>query len=84
MSKFHIKLKLQGLELEVEGTRDDLPVIRRSLGQQFEGLLNPATEIAQGRNLTVDATSLGNGSGGEEGTRRKRRGIENEIVSRGR
>lgn len=32
MGKFHIKLKLQGLELEVEGTRDDLPQIKRSLG----------------------------------------------------
>jgi hypothetical protein len=34
--------------LEVEGTREDLPVIREALSQQVSGLLNPATDIAAG------------------------------------
>lgn len=45
-AKFHIKLKLQGLELEVDGTRDDLPGIRQALTDQIAGLLTPATELA--------------------------------------
>src|SRR4051812_29201836 len=49
MAKFHIKLKLQGLELEVDGTRDDLPVLREALAQQFSGLLGPATDLADGQ-----------------------------------
>jgi hypothetical protein len=73
MSKFRIKLKLQGLEMEVEGTRDDLPAIRRSLGQQFEGILNPSTEIAEGRPLTLEAARTNNASVEEEGSRRKRK-----------
>lgn len=48
MAKFHIKLKIQGFELEVDGTRDELPVLREALSQQFAGLLQPATEIAGG------------------------------------
>ena len=30
MAKFHIKLKIQAFELEVDGTRDDLPVLREA------------------------------------------------------
>jgi hypothetical protein len=48
MAKFRIKLKLQGLDLEVEGTRDDLPVIRQALTEQVAGLIGPATELADG------------------------------------
>jgi hypothetical protein len=59
MAKFHIKLKLQGLELEVDGTRDDLPVIREALTQQFAGMLSPATEIAAGE---IPVNVAGNGS----------------------
>lgn len=48
MSKFKIKLKLQGLELEVEGSREDVPVMVHHVGEQFAGLLHPAAEIVVG------------------------------------
>ena len=48
MAKFHIKLKVQGFELEVDGTRDDLPVLRQALTQQVAGLIAPATDMADG------------------------------------
>lgn len=48
MAKFRIKFKLQALELEVEGTRDDLPVIQQAITEQFSGLLQPATMLADG------------------------------------
>lgn len=58
MSKFRIKLKLQGLELEVEGTKDDLPLLTKSLAHQFEGLIRPAAEMAGGEdNLPIQSNA---------------------------
>lgn len=45
MSKIKIKFKLQGLELEIEGTKDDVPLIMDGIGQQISGLLQPAATI---------------------------------------
>jgi hypothetical protein len=41
-------MKIQNFELEVEGNRDDVPLITQSVGQQFAGLLAPATDIVEG------------------------------------
>ena len=35
MSKFKFKLKLQGLELEMEGAREDIPLMAQNLGNQL-------------------------------------------------
>ena len=48
MSKFKIKTKLQGLELEIEGTREDSSNIGRNLGGQLANLLQPAIKIIDG------------------------------------
>jgi hypothetical protein len=48
MSKFKVRLKITGMELEVEGTRDDVPLIAQSVGQQFSHLLQPASQIVEG------------------------------------
>lgn len=60
MAKFHIRLKIQGFELDVEGTRegarDDIPVLRQALTEQIAGLISPATDIAGGE---VTTPSLG-------------------------
>jgi len=42
MSKFTIKVKLEKLEIEVEGSREDAPLIAKRVGQQMGGLLQPA------------------------------------------
>ena len=39
MSKFKFKLKLQGLELEMEGAREDIPLMAQNLGNQLTGTL---------------------------------------------
>lgn len=44
-NQFKIKLKL---ELEVEGTRDDIPLITQAVTNQMSGLLSPATDIVEG------------------------------------
>lgn len=41
MSKFKIKMKLSGFELEIEGSKDDIPNIQQALSQQLGGLLQP-------------------------------------------
>jgi hypothetical protein len=48
MSKFKIKMKMTGLELEIEGTKDDIPIISQNLAAQFGGMLSPAANIIQG------------------------------------
>lgn len=60
MSKFKIHFKLQGLELDVEGTRDDLPAIGHSIGNQIASLIEPAIGLSDGmpRNEQRAAPSL--------------------------
>lgn len=41
MSKYKFRLKITGLEMEYEGTREDIPVITKQLNQQFGGLISP-------------------------------------------
>jgi hypothetical protein len=59
MAKFRVKLKLQGLEMEIEGSRDDAPLIAQNLGRQFAGLLQPAAQIVAGNgDEQLDATPI--------------------------
>lgn len=86
MSKFRIKMKLTGLELEIEGSREEMPQIARNLGQQFTGLLQPAAGIIEGQVLpevgrviaapvAPSVTPVGalNGTGNRKRSPRKRR-----------
>lgn len=51
MAKFRIRLKVQALELEIDGERDDIPVITSAVQQQFAGLLQPTEAMANGHKL---------------------------------
>jgi hypothetical protein len=53
MSKFTIKVELQGLKIEVEGTKEDAPRIARELGKQFGGLLQSPAVLASGNGSPV-------------------------------
>lgn len=57
MSKFRMKLKLQGLELEIEGHREDASVIGRNVGDQIAGLLGPAVQIIEGETPATQSGS---------------------------
>ncbi len=48
MSKFKLKMKLQGLELEIEGSREDASLMSDNIGQQIAGLLRPVSNIIDG------------------------------------
>ena len=47
MSKFKIKMKLTGFELEIEGSKDDVPNIQQAIGQQLSGLLQPPSGLIE-------------------------------------
>jgi len=51
MPKFRIRLKVQALELEIDGEREDIPALGAAVRQQFAGLIKPAE-------LTLDAKQL--------------------------
>lgn len=46
MSKFKFKFKLQGLEIEMEGAKEDIPLMANSLGNHLAGLMQPASEMS--------------------------------------
>lgn len=46
MNKFKVSFKITGLELQVEGSRDDVGLITNSIGQQFKGLVEPISSVA--------------------------------------
>ena len=47
-NKFKIKMKLTGFELEIEGSREDVPLMAQAVGQQISSLLTPASNIVEG------------------------------------
>jgi hypothetical protein len=50
MSKFSVKIKLQGLEIEVEGSQDVAPRIAKQVGEQISALVKPPMLIEMGKN----------------------------------
>jgi hypothetical protein len=57
MSKFKVRMKLQGFELEIEGSREDVPLIAQNLSQQLSGLMAPTGAIIEGE--TVESARIG-------------------------
>jgi hypothetical protein len=45
VSKLKIKLKLTGFELEIEGSRDDVPQIQQAISRQLGGMLQPGVGL---------------------------------------
>lgn len=62
MSNFKIKMKLTGFELEIEGSKDDVPNIQQALSQQLSGLLQPPAglieEPVRPQMKTIDTESV--------------------------
>lgn len=52
MSKFKVSLKITGFELEIEGSREELPLITQNIGQQLTNLLQPTTQVIEGEVTT--------------------------------
>ena len=79
MAKFRIRLKVQALELEVDGEREDIPVITSAVQQQFAGLLQPTEAMANGHKLpepgqVIDAEVVKGKAKGKAKARKKKDG----------
>jgi len=72
MSKFTVKIKLQNLEIQVEGSREDVPRIARRVGDQFGSLVNPAL-LAEVNPEHTGAATDPNGNASETKSRGKRK-----------
>ncbi|QDL99717.1 hypothetical protein FLL57_21445 [Rhodopseudomonas palustris] len=57
MSKFRIKMELQGLKLEIEGSREDASVMSQAIGQQIAGMMRPVGAIIDGESTFDSAPS---------------------------
>jgi hypothetical protein len=53
MNKFKFSFKVKELELQVEGTRDDVDTISNSIGQQFKNLIQPAGALGEGQSKST-------------------------------
>lgn len=51
MADFKVKFKLTGLEVEIEGSHEDLPIITQNITEQFANLLAPSTAIIEGERV---------------------------------
>lgn len=56
MSKVKFKFKITGLELEFEGSREDVPMITNAIGNQVQNMLNPPAEILNGEVEVIEST----------------------------
>jgi hypothetical protein len=74
MGKFRIRLKLQGLELEVDGDREDIPAITTAVSNQLTGMIIPAENFADGRKQLIDGANNGAGVSGDDDKKKDRRG----------
>ena len=46
MGKFRIRMKWDAFELEVDGSREDIPLIGQQIGKQLSGVIAPSIGIA--------------------------------------
>lgn len=70
MAKFRIRLKLQGLDLEVDGERQDLPGITHAVQRQLASLVIPGEVITNGHKQLVSGGDAAPAQ--EEESKRKR------------
>jgi hypothetical protein len=84
MSKFKFKLKLQGLEMEMEGSREDIPLMAQNLGNQLAGLMQPAADMAAGNLSEYDGApiTIDHSTGDRtKGKKRRKRSLVAQLSS---
>jgi hypothetical protein len=73
MGKFKIHLKLQGLELDIEGDRSDIPAINNAVAREITGLIQPAAALTNGAEPpAMPATIEGETDNGKKQRNRKK------------
>jgi hypothetical protein len=59
MGKFKLKMSLN---LEIEGSREDIPVITNAIGKQIGGMLEPTNQIIEGETIVDTPKQLPSGT----------------------
>lgn len=72
MSKFMLKIELQGLKIEMEGAREDVPRLSQKVGEQIGSLIKPGMLLEAGRTVPTDSDG-GSNSAAERRKPRTRR-----------
>lgn len=82
MSKFKITLKLQGLELEIEGSKDDIPHLSKNVANQLAGLIAPAAATASiGAEHEQQIRTINPGGGEPLKKPRRKKANSNKTIS---
>jgi hypothetical protein len=63
MPKFEVRLRLQGLELDIKGEREDIPRLTQGIAEQLAGVLQPTvllrrpkSQLRQPKMATMEGT----------------------------
>lgn len=78
MGKFKVHLKLQGLELDIEGDRSDMPAINNAVAREITGLIQPAAALTNGAEPSTTPITIE----GEIDNGKKQRNRKKSSVSR--
>ncbi|HKV93740.1 MAG TPA: hypothetical protein VJW20_14425 [Candidatus Angelobacter sp.] len=81
MGKFRLRLKVQALEVEIDGEREDLPAITSAFNRQIGGLVEPVEVVANGHKLgggdkVIDSADINKKGGGSRSRRNGSRSVE--------
>jgi hypothetical protein len=85
MNKVKFKVKLTGLEIEFEGTKDDMRQVSSNIGQQLTGLMQPGlsdtTDVTQTTKSQIveDADAVVIPSNSSKKTRKTRSGATSKV-----
>lgn len=81
MAKFKVRLKITGLELEMEGSREDVPQLAESIQSQVSALMNPTGALIEGQ--TSPTTITPPDSQPTSSTKKKRRTKRSSTATNG-
>ena len=85
MAKFKMRLKLTGLEVEIEGERADIPQMASGVSQQMANLLQPSINIAAGKvPQLIEQADTNKSDGGSNENGRGGRGRKSGAAREGR
>lgn len=83
MSKFRVKMKLQGFELEIEGSREDASLIGRNIGEQISGILASGNHIIDGEVSSTAGAALTPGNLLDDASKKRGRRRSKTTVTGG-
>src|SRR5437588_13047722 len=83
MAKFKLTLKVTGLELQVEGSREDVSLMTQAVGQQLAGIVTPGAEVIDGQIIDTTASALPAALAPPKERRTKRRSTSSRAAAIG-